>query len=215
MLQGHSDPCHTLPNCAFASITHLPLPLCSFLSQCLGCKTPRTCHTVVALSHRSHTPHSYRVWLFVLWCTALYRTTVSVSSRGPEPEDSSPKEKATRLHGRAETELRKRPYIVKFPGGQAGAVYANQAVDDNLNASYTHKVGSAENPFYPFSSNMEWEIARWAKMRGPSSTAFTELMNIEGVSFFSFMMYRLDWPLNSRLLNGWGSPSRIPQSSTT
>jgi hypothetical protein len=29
---------------------------------------------------------------------------------------------------------------------------------------------------------MEWDIARWAKLRGPSSTAFTELMNIPGVS---------------------------------
>ena len=72
-------PCHTLLNSAFAAITHLPLPLCSFfLSQCLGCRTPRTYHTVVTLSHHSHTLHSYRVWFFVLWCTALYRTTVSV-----------------------------------------------------------------------------------------------------------------------------------------
>lgn len=110
-------------------------------------------------------------------------------SGGPGPEDSSAKEKATQLRGGAETELRKRPFIVKFPGGQAGAVYANQAVDDNLHASYTRKVGSAGSPFYPFSSKMEWEIAQWAKMRGPSSTAFTELMNIEGVSFFfPFMM---------------------------
>lgn len=102
----------------------------------------------------------------------------------PGPGDSSARGLATRLRGGAEMELRKEPFIVKFTTGQAGAVHTRQVVDDNLNASYTRKVGSAESPFYPFLSKMEWEIARWAKMRGPSSTAFTEFMNIEGVSFF-------------------------------
>lgn len=110
-------------------------------------------------------------------------------SESPGTEDSSAKEKATRLRGGAEMELRKKPFIIKFPTGQAGAVHMEQVVDDNLNASYTRKVGSAENPFYPFSSKMEWEIAQWAKMRGPSSTAFTELMNIEGASFFIHFLW--------------------------
>jgi hypothetical protein len=101
------------------------------------------------------------------------------------PEDSSAKGKVMRLRGGAEMELRKEPFIVKFPNARAGAVHPEHVVDENLNASYTRKVGSAENPFFPFSSKMEWEIAQWAKMRGPSSTSFTELMNIEGVSFFT------------------------------
>jgi hypothetical protein len=100
------------------------------------------------------------------------------------PEDSSAQEKATRLRGGAEMKLNKKPFIVKFPNARAGRVHTEQVVDENLNASYTRKVGSAENPFFPFSSKIEWEIARWTKMRGPSSTSFTELMNIEGVSFF-------------------------------
>ena len=83
MSQSHSYPCHTLPNSAFTAITHLPLPLCSFfLSQCLGCRTPRTCHTAVALSRHSHMSHPYRVWLFVLWCTALYRTLLAYQRSG-------------------------------------------------------------------------------------------------------------------------------------
>ena len=40
------------------------------------------------------------------------------------------------------------------------------------------------NPFAPFLSKMEWEIAQWAKLRGPGSTAFSELIGIDGVSFF-------------------------------
>ncbi|KAJ7789675.1 hypothetical protein B0H14DRAFT_3502730 [Mycena olivaceomarginata] len=28
---------------------------------------------------------------------------------------------------------------------------------------------------------MDWEVARWAKLRGSGSTAFTDLLHIEGV----------------------------------
>jgi hypothetical protein len=35
----------------------------------------------------------------------------------------------------------------------------------------------------PFISKMDWEIARWAKLRGPGSTAFSELLSIDGVGF--------------------------------
>ncbi|KAI0039433.1 hypothetical protein FA95DRAFT_1504177 [Auriscalpium vulgare] len=37
------------------------------------------------------------------------------------------------------------------------------------------------NEWAPFASKLEWEIARWAKLRGPTSTAFTELLQIEGL----------------------------------
>jgi hypothetical protein len=43
-------------------------------------------------------------------------------------------------------------------------------------------IGVQENPYAPFQSELEWRIARWAKLRGPSLTAFTELMSIDGVS---------------------------------
>ena len=46
----------------------------------------------------------------------------------------------------------------------------------------THRtLDNPDNPFSPFSSKIDWEIAHWAKTRGPSSTSFTELMSIEGV----------------------------------
>ncbi|KAI0040841.1 hypothetical protein FA95DRAFT_1502225 [Auriscalpium vulgare] len=40
---------------------------------------------------------------------------------------------------------------------------------------------SAANEWAPFRNKLEWEIARWAKTRGPTSTAFTELLKIEEV----------------------------------
>jgi len=95
--------------------------------------------------------------------------------------DSTPTAGASRMRGGAETELKKKPYIVKFSKGKAGATYPNPDCVDQ-NTAYTSQVGNQENPFSPFYSKIEWEVALWAKTRGPSSTAFTELMSIEGVS---------------------------------
>jgi hypothetical protein len=98
-----------------------------------------------------------------------------------EESDSTPTADASRMRGRAKTELKKKPYIVKFSKGKAGATYPNPDCIDQ-NTAYTSQIGNKENPFSPFYSKIEWEVALWAKTRGPSSTAFTELMSIEGVS---------------------------------
>ena len=90
-------------------------------------------------------------------------------------------QRANRLRGGAEAELKNKPYIVKFSKGKAGEVYTNHNRIDG-NTAYISQISDPENPFSPFSSKIEWEIVHWAKTRGPSSTAFTELMNIEGVS---------------------------------
>ncbi|KAJ7588269.1 hypothetical protein C8J56DRAFT_1004496 [Mycena floridula] len=64
---------------------------------------------------------------------------------------------------------------------------AREHVEDKLgsaNQGYAQSLGALsdkENIYAPFSSQMDWEIARWAKLRGPSSTAFTELMSIPGI----------------------------------
>jgi hypothetical protein len=111
--------------------------------------------------------------------------------RHPNPLTSKPNDTgiddvemhpANRLRGGAEAELNKKPYSVKFSGGNAGAVYTDQDSIDG-NTAYTSQIDNADNPFSPFSSRIDWDIAHWAKTRGPSSTAFTELMSIEGVSY--------------------------------
>ena len=43
--------------------------------------------------------------------------------------------------------------------------------------------------WFPFRSQCDWEVARWAKMRGPSSTAVTELLAIPGVRTFRFFCF--------------------------
>ncbi|KAF8267150.1 hypothetical protein EI94DRAFT_1842165 [Lactarius quietus] len=40
---------------------------------------------------------------------------------------------------------------------------------------------SQSNLYTPFASQLEWEVARWAKLRGPTSTSFTKLMAIDGI----------------------------------
>ncbi|KAG1758018.1 hypothetical protein EDB19DRAFT_1936650 [Suillus lakei] len=39
-----------------------------------------------------------------------------------------------------------------------------------------------DNAYAPFASKLDWEMAQWAKLRGPSSTVFSELIYIEGLS---------------------------------
>lgn len=102
----------------------------------------------------------------------------------PQGEDDNVGDRpipAMRLRGGAEENLQKKPFVVKFSKGRAGAVYS-QGHGNDRDTVYANKISDPGNPYSPFASKLEWEIAYWAKTRGPSSTAFTELMKIEGVS---------------------------------
>ncbi|KAI0038015.1 hypothetical protein FA95DRAFT_1449770, partial [Auriscalpium vulgare] len=70
--------------------------------------------------------------------------------------------------------------IVHFPG-LAGAPIPQPAT--RTYDAYQERLGADDptNLWAPFASKMEWEVANWAKMRGPTSTAFTELLQIEGL----------------------------------
>ena len=68
--------------------------------------------------------------------------------------------------------------IVRFPDGCPGAPLA---VDQGLSAYEATYNTLGEMVWAPFRSQRDWEVARWAKMRGPSSTAMTELLTIPEV----------------------------------
>ena len=95
-------------------------------------------------------------------------------------------------------------------------MYSENDQDDNHR--YLGEIGiqSNLNPYAPFTSKMDWEIARWAKLRGPSSIAFTELMSIEGVSqTLKLVTVAIDiYHQVIRLLKIWVFPTRIQQKST-
>ncbi len=62
-----------------------------------------------------------------------------------------------------------------------------------------HAHANSANPYHPFTSKLDWEVARWAKMRGPGSTAVTELLEIEQVCLCSTNTF-LDYANQARCL---------------
>lgn len=82
------------------------------------------------------------------------------------------------------------PIVVQYPDQRAGQPI--NPTKQSSNATYhTQLIGSDPNNVYaPFTSKLDWEMARWAKLRGPSSTAFSELVSIEGVSFWFILKLR-------------------------
>ncbi|KAI0055018.1 hypothetical protein BV25DRAFT_1816215 [Artomyces pyxidatus] len=84
----------------------------------------------------------------------------------------------------AEEDLRRDPTIIqRFTAGKAGAIVDAGAGSTYQSYSGKLKTGKGPKPnlWAPFSCKLEWDIVRWAKMRGPTSTAFTELLQIDGV----------------------------------
>ncbi|KAG2118643.1 hypothetical protein DEU56DRAFT_974831 [Suillus clintonianus] len=85
--------------------------------------------------------------------------------------------------------------IVQYPDARAGHPIP-QADICNANAAYATVINDTANPYAPFASRVDWEIARWAKLRGPTSTAFSDLLGISEVHEKLGLSYK-----NSRELN--------------
>jgi len=75
------------------------------------------------------------------------------------------------------------PKVVKFPSPRAGEPVRSA---DSTNNAYATRLGtnSDSNPYHPFASKLDWEVAKWAKLQGPSSTSLMDLLKIEGVMPF-------------------------------
>ncbi|TFK72412.1 hypothetical protein BDN72DRAFT_928579 [Pluteus cervinus] len=70
-------------------------------------------------------------------------------------------------------------FVRKYPDDAAGKPIP--APSDEPAGASAGSGPQATNPWAPFRNRTEWEIARWAKLRGPTSTAFSELLQIFGV----------------------------------
>ncbi|THH00887.1 hypothetical protein EW026_g1714 [Hermanssonia centrifuga] len=68
--------------------------------------------------------------------------------------------------------------------------------------------GGSNMDYAPFTSKLEWEVARWAKLRGPGSTALTDLLSIEGVHEKLGLSFKNSRELN-RIIDGL--PAQRPQ----
>ncbi|KAJ3715707.1 hypothetical protein C8R42DRAFT_725514 [Lentinula raphanica] len=90
------------------------------------------------------------------------------------------------------------PYVESYPDPRAGAPIGAQANVMDENSQYYHTVpGAAVNQWAPFESEVDWKIAHWAKLRGPSSTALSELLAMDGVCEKLNLSYRSANQLNA------------------
>ncbi|KAG6808332.1 hypothetical protein H0H92_004461, partial [Tricholoma furcatifolium] len=99
----------------------------------------------------------------------------------------------------AEDGLRKLPVVIPFPGGTAGAPILSTDPLENGEQSYQARLGDSRNPYAPFVSRIDWEVAKWAKTRGPGSTSFTELLSIDGVCDALGLSFRNAAELNKKI----------------
>ena len=69
--------------------------------------------------------------------------------------------------------------ITRFTYGSPGAPIPGPVQGSAMYVS--NQAAPSSLDWAPFSSELDWEIARWAKIRGPTSSALTELLAIPGV----------------------------------
>jgi len=81
----------------------------------------------------------------------------------------------------------KPPFVERYPHASAGAPHFLAIDRGNDHEEYAKKIGTS-NPWAPFESEIDWKLAKWAKMRGPSSTALTELLDIPGVRLLLYFV---------------------------
>ncbi|KAI1784554.1 hypothetical protein LXA43DRAFT_901392, partial [Ganoderma leucocontextum] len=108
----------------------------------------------------------------------------------PEPRPPPPQDEEA-------VNTTRQTYVVRYPSPHAGApISASVSVD--ANETYRTQLDAAcpNNPYYPFATRLDWLVARWAKMRGPGSTAFSELLAIEEVAQRLALSYKTSAELN-------------------
>lgn len=107
---------------------------------------------------------------------------------GSDSDSDSMEGEAEHEHNRAlskgreavERSLRQQVVVNHFPLPAAGAQVRNP---DSCRPQYSQSLHehTMNSPYSPFASRLDWEVARWAKLRGPGSTAVSELLEIDGV----------------------------------
>lgn len=77
-----------------------------------------------------------------------------------------------------EDSLRQKIFVERFPRRTAGAPIPKGGLEG---ADISHGLYQS-NPYSPFASEIDWKVAKWAKLRGQGSTAVSDLLGIPGVS---------------------------------
>jgi hypothetical protein len=77
--------------------------------------------------------------------------------------------------------------IQEFPLRTAGAPIPGSDSRPSTFEAYQQAIGSNNN-YAPFKSRLDWEIAQWAKMHKLSSSAVTQLLEIDGVHYYPIFL---------------------------
>jgi hypothetical protein len=93
-----------------------------------------------------------------------------------DPNNGVPEELPT--HGEAQQDGAL--FVERFPTGAAGVPIPNMG-QEVPGFQVLHNNLGPDNIWHPFQSQCNWDFARWAKNRGPSLTAVTELLAMDGV----------------------------------
>ncbi|PIL36324.1 hypothetical protein GSI_00012 [Ganoderma sinense ZZ0214-1] len=126
--------------------------------------------------------------------------SASSESNGCSPEDISSAAAAAEGRRVIEVNTTRKTFIVRYPSKHAGAPIPKAKSIASSNESYRSQLNpngsSSDNPYAPFDSKLDWEIAQWAKLRGPGSTVFTDLLAIEEVAKLLALSYKDSRGLN-------------------
>ncbi|KZT19695.1 hypothetical protein NEOLEDRAFT_1077336 [Neolentinus lepideus HHB14362 ss-1] len=96
--------------------------------------------------------------------------------------------------------MRKPAATVAFPSSVAGKPIRAADASSLEYAQYAFQLGSGSaDPWAPFVSKLDWDVARWAKLHGPGSTALTELLQIEGLREALGLSFKTADELNKKI----------------
>ncbi|KAJ7705815.1 hypothetical protein B0H16DRAFT_1346020 [Mycena metata] len=97
----------------------------------------------------------------------------------PDPAVAPPTREVRKV---AEDHFHHKPIVEKYHSALAGKPIVNPKAQSSEQA-YASSLNdlTAANPYAPFTSKLDWEVAKWAKLRGAGSTAFSQLLKIDGV----------------------------------
>lgn len=76
-------------------------------------------------------------------------------------------------------------YLVLHPQSKPGAILRHELPTD---ISYQNHLPAGNNQWALFASEVDWHIAKWAKLHSTGLTAFSELLTIDSVHTLSCIM---------------------------
>lgn len=120
----------------------------------------------------------------ILATTAPDQSAINESMDVPDVGDEMPDDTEA-----GNTEAIATVFIDHFPSASAGAAIHDMPRGDSIHDSWRGADG--DSIWSPFLSQCDWLFAHWAKMRGPTASAVTELLAIPEVrtSRHSIFMY--------------------------